>query len=115
MDVRRRREARERVGAVRGDREARQELAVDAAGQRRALARAVPDPRQPVDPLLREGGAGRCGVDGTLPWAAANPMASGVNDVLWAADKKVSLQLRFTAESGSWQIDDLFVDPQKRG
>jgi hypothetical protein len=54
-------------------------------------------------------------VRGTLLWSAAKPMASGVNDVLWDADKKVSLQVRFTADSGSWQIDDLFVDPQKRG
>jgi hypothetical protein len=54
-------------------------------------------------------------VDGTLLWAAAKPMASGVNDILWDADKKVSLRIRFTADSGSWQIDDLFVDPQKRG
>jgi hypothetical protein len=42
-------------------------------------------------------------------------MASGVNDVLWGADKKVTLRLRFTADDGDWQIDDLFVDPQKRG
>jgi hypothetical protein len=54
-------------------------------------------------------------VDGTLLWAAAKPMASGVNDVLLDSDKKVSLQIRFTAASGGWQIDDLFVDPQKRG
>jgi hypothetical protein len=54
-------------------------------------------------------------VDGTLLWAAAEPMASGVNHVLWDADGTVSLRLRFTAERGSWQIDDLFVDPQKRG
>jgi hypothetical protein len=54
-------------------------------------------------------------VDGTLLWSAAKPMASGVNDVLWDADKKVSLRLRFTADDGDWQIDDLFVDPQKRG
>jgi hypothetical protein len=54
-------------------------------------------------------------VGGTVPWSAVEPMASGVNDVLWDADKKVSLQIRFTAGSGAWQIDDLFVDPQKRG
>jgi hypothetical protein len=54
-------------------------------------------------------------VGGTLLWAPVPPMSSGVNDVLWDADGKVSLQLRFTADSGNWQIDDLFVDPQKRG
>jgi hypothetical protein len=54
-------------------------------------------------------------VNGTLAWSPVEPMASGVNNVLWNADKKVSLQIRFTADSGNWQIDDLFVDPQKRG
>jgi hypothetical protein len=54
-------------------------------------------------------------VNGTVVWSAVKPMASGVNDVLWDADERVSLQIRFTADSGSWQIDDLFVDPQKRG
>ncbi len=54
-------------------------------------------------------------VNGTPAWSAVEPMASGVNNVLWDADKKVSLQIRFTADSGNWQIDDLFVDPQKRG
>ena len=25
------------------------------------------------------------------------------------------MQLRFTSESGSWQVDDVYVDPFKRG
>ena len=54
-------------------------------------------------------------VNGTSAWSPVEPMVSGVNDVLWDADKKVSLKIRFTADSGDWQIDDLFVDPQKRG
>jgi hypothetical protein len=54
-------------------------------------------------------------VNGTVAWSPVKPMASGVNDILWNADKKVSMQIRVTADYGSWQIDDLFVDPQKRG
>jgi hypothetical protein len=54
-------------------------------------------------------------VEGTVPWSPAEPMASGVGDVLSDPGRKLSLQLRFTADRGTWQIDDLFVDPQKRG
>jgi len=27
----------------------------------------------------------------------------------------VSVRLRFTADYGNWQIDDIFVDPRKMG
>jgi hypothetical protein len=53
-------------------------------------------------------------VGGTDDWAPAEPMASGVAEAAWTHGR-TAVQLRFTADSGAWQIDDLFVDPQKRG
>jgi hypothetical protein len=54
-------------------------------------------------------------VRGTVAWSPSAVLASGVNDVLWNAKGTVRLRLRFTAVAGSWTVDDLFVDPQKRG
>jgi hypothetical protein len=31
------------------------------------------------------------------------------------ANQDVPLSLRFTAMSGSWQVDDVYVDPYSRG
>jgi hypothetical protein len=81
-----------------------------AAQGRAALLRGEAVVTKPTSQVIGLGA-----VEGTLLWSAAKPMASGVDDVGWDGDKKVSLQIRFTASSGSWQIDDLFVDPQKRG
>jgi hypothetical protein len=54
-------------------------------------------------------------VNGTTAWAPAAPLSTGASDLLLGATGSISVRLRFTADYGSWQIDDVFVDPRKMG
>ena len=54
--------------------------------------------------------------DGSMPaWAPTDPIDGGAGAL--ADARTISVALRFTAPSatGSWQIDDIFVDPYRSG
>ena len=38
-----------------------------------------------------------------------------MSNLVLGPNGSVQVRLRFTADSGSWQIDDVFVDPRKMG
>jgi hypothetical protein len=53
-------------------------------------------------------------VSGTVAWAPTPALSTGATSLLlWKGS--VQVKLRFTADSGTWQIDDVFVDPRKMG
>jgi hypothetical protein len=54
-------------------------------------------------------------VSGTTAWAPMAPLSTGASNLLLDAAGSIKVRLRFTADSGSWQIDDVFVDPRKMG
>jgi hypothetical protein len=53
--------------------------------------------------------------NGTTAWAPSPVLSSGVSNLPVDASGRVTLQFRFTADYGTWQVDDLFVDPRKSG
>jgi hypothetical protein len=59
--------------------------------------------------------AGLGTVAGTAAWAPMGPLSTGASYLLLNPNGSVEVRLRFTAGSGSWQIDDVFVDPRKMG
>ena len=54
-------------------------------------------------------------VAGTTAWAPTPSLATGAAGMLIGSKGTVAVRLRFTARQGSWQIDDLHVDPRKMG
>jgi hypothetical protein len=52
---------------------------------------------------------------GSAAWAPMAPLSTGASSLLLNPKGSVQVRLRFTADSGSWQIDDVFVDPRKMG
>lgn len=55
-------------------------------------------------------------LSGTTAWAPTNAFFLFANLLAYVSpDGSVDLALRFTATSGSWQIDDLYVDPFRKG
>ena len=54
-------------------------------------------------------------VNGTVAWAPAAPLSTGAANLLLEPTGRITVRLRFTADYGDWQIDDVFVDPRKMG
>ena len=55
-------------------------------------------------------------VAGTTAWAPSNAMYLLANLLAFGQpDHATDLALRFTAASGSWQVDDVYVDPFRKG
>jgi hypothetical protein len=54
-------------------------------------------------------------VTGTVAWAPTAPLSTGAANLLLDSTGRISVRLRFTADYGNWQIDDVFVDPRKMG
>jgi hypothetical protein len=54
-------------------------------------------------------------VDGTVDWAPAPALSTGARNLKMGPDGSVTVRFRLTAASGSWRVDDVFVDPQKWG
>jgi hypothetical protein len=53
-------------------------------------------------------------VNGTVAWGPTASLSTGASSLLlWKGS--VQVKLRFTADRGNWQIDDVFVDPRKMG
>ena len=54
-------------------------------------------------------------LDGTTGWAPTAPLSTGASNLRLTPSGLVRIRLRFTADQGDWQIDDIFVDPRKMG
>jgi hypothetical protein len=54
-------------------------------------------------------------VAGTTEWAPVAPLSTGASGLLIDRKGTVPVRLRFVADQGEWQIDDVFVDPRKMG
>jgi hypothetical protein len=55
-------------------------------------------------------------IPGTSSWQPTLPLPFLVNvTAALSPDGTVPLAFRFTALSGSWQVDDVYVDPYKSG
>ena len=54
-------------------------------------------------------------ITGTPEWAPTVPLQTGVEGLLIDRKGTAAVRLRFSADAGDWQIDDLFVDPRKMG
>jgi hypothetical protein len=54
-------------------------------------------------------------VGGTPSWYPSEPLSTGASSFLLDPNGTIDVRLRFTADSASWQIDDVFVDPRKMG
>jgi hypothetical protein len=55
------------------------------------------------------------GVNGSTSWAPMPSLSTGARNLQMGADGSVTVRFRLTADYGAWQIDDVFVDPQKWG
>ncbi len=54
-------------------------------------------------------------VNGTTAWAPSVPMTTGAASFLYGSADSVDVRFRFTADYGNWTIDDVHVDPWRRG
>ena len=54
-------------------------------------------------------------IAGTAEWAPTPVLETGAAGLLIDRKGTVAVRLRFTADVGDWQIDDLHVDPRKMG
>jgi hypothetical protein len=54
-------------------------------------------------------------VGGTTEWSPSPVLSTGASSLLLGKKGAVQVRLRFTADHGDSQIDDVFVDPRKMG
>lgn len=54
-------------------------------------------------------------VTGTTAWAPTSSLTTGVDSLVLDADGTTQVRFRFTADSGKWQVDDVYVDPWRHG
>jgi hypothetical protein len=64
-------------------------------------------------PYLQVVGLGA--VNGTTAWAPAPALSTGAESLILDPTGTISVRIRLTADYGSWNVDDVFVDPRKMG